>query len=210
MLEHERHAWGHGCRRLAGVDEAGRGPLAGPVVASAVYIERSFLEGEELCLFKDLNDSKQLSEARREHFFDLLTRAPSVSIGVGQAGVQEIDTLNILRATHLAMARALQTFDPLPDHALVDGLPVKGLPCASTAIVDGDALSLLIAAASVIAKVTRDRIMRDLDVKFPVYGFAKHKGYGTRDHLEALRRHGPCPFHRRSFGPVRQLTLDLM
>ena len=205
MLAHERQAWSQGVLRLAGVDEAGRGPLAGPVVAAAVHIERPFLEQEERGLFQNLNDSKQLTPAARERFFTLLSKTPAVICGVGQCSVGEIDTLNILRATHLAMARAVGCLTPLPDHVLVDGLPVRGLPCPSTAIVKGDASSLSIAAASIVAKVTRDRIMLELDALYPVYGFARHKGYGTAEHLAALRLHGPSPCHRRSFGPVAQM-----
>ena len=208
LLEHERQAWAAGARRLAGVDEAGRGPLAGPVIAAAVVVERDRLEAEAEGLFKGLTDSKKLSRARREHFFGVLQSAPFVHMGVGCADVGEIDSLNILNATHLAMARALQALDPPPDHALVDGLAVKGLPCSSTPIVRGDALSLSISAASVIAKVARDRIMLELDRQYPQYGFARHMGYGTAEHMEALRRHGPAPCHRRSFAPVSQLTLE--
>ncbi len=208
MLSYERQAWKAGHRRLAGVDEAGRGPLAGPVVAAAVVIDPKFLQAEEDGVLAGLTDSKKLSPARREHFFRLLSRSPQVAIGVGQADVWEIDSLDILRATHLAMARAVGGLKPPPDHVLVDGLPVKGLPCASTAVVGGDGKSLIIAAASVVAKVTRDRIMVALDLQYPAYGFVRHKGYGTEEHLAAIRKHGPCPCHRKSFEPVAQLGLD--
>lgn len=209
MLRHERRAWDTGYARVAGVDEAGRGPLAGPVVAAAVVFERAFVEREAGALFHGLTDSKQLSPARRERFFELLHQQAAVRLACGQADVAEIDALNILRATHLAMARALSALRPAAEFALVDGLPVTGLPCPSLAIVQGDARSLSIAAASVVAKVTRDRLMRDLDRTCPGYGFAEHKGYGTAAHLAALRRLGPTPHHRRTFGPVRQLQLDL-
>jgi ribonuclease HII len=209
LLHYERQAWAAGFQKVAGVDEAGRGPLAGPVVAGAVLFDPEFLQAEEKGLLAGLTDSKKLSESRREHYFAILTANPAVKFGVGQADVAEIDSLNILNATHLAMSRALAQLDFLPDHALVDGLPVPGLPCPSTAIVGGDGLSLSIAAASVIAKVTRDRIMVELDRQYPVYGFARHKGYGTKEHLEALRLHGPASCHRRSFAPVRQMVLDL-
>lgn len=208
MLEHERQAWEAGVQRLAGVDEAGRGPLAGPVVASAVIIERSRLESEANRLFKGLTDSKKLSRSRREFFFEILINSPFVQVGIGSAEVGEIDSLNILNATHLAMTRAVRQLEPLPDHVLVDGLPVKGLPCSSTPIVKGDALSLSIAAASIVAKVTRDRLMLELDRQYPQYGFARHMGYGTAVHIAALRQHGPAPCHRRSFAPVSQLSLD--
>lgn len=204
MLQFERQSWAQGYRRLAGVDEAGRGPLAGPVVAAAVTFDRAFLEAEQYGLLLGVDDSKQLSAAQREHFYRLLTGTPSLAFGVGVADVEEIDRLNILRATHLAMARALQAIDPVPDYALIDGLPVNGLPCPSLAIVGGDARCLSIAAASIVAKVTRDRMMLDLDGQYPRYGFARHKGYGTRAHLEALLQYGPCPVHRASFRPVQE------
>jgi len=189
---------------LAGVDEAGRGPLAGPVVAAAVVFERSFVEAEELRALHGLTDSKRLSESKRNHFFALLKASASVAIGVGKAEVEEIEELNILQATHRAMARAVEALPQPPVHVLVDGLPVKGLPCPSTAIIRGDSLSLSIAAASVVAKVTRDAIMRELDAVYPHYGFAKHKGYGSAAHMQALLEFGPCPVHRRTFRPVRE------
>ena len=207
MLRFEQEAWAGGFSCLAGVDEAGRGPLAGPVVAAAVVFERGFLEAEAGRSLAGLDDSKKLPAARREFFHDLLRACPHARIGA--ASVEEIDALNILRATHLAMARALAQLVPPPDLALVDGLPVQGLPVPHRAIVGGDAASLSIAAASVMAKVTRDRLMVEFAAEFPAYGFEHHKGYGTAKHLAALRRHGPCRIHRRSFAPVAQLTLDL-
>jgi len=204
MLEFERQHWQAGYSLLAGVDEAGRGPLAGPVVAGAVAVPRDLLESESDALLQGLTDSKKLTARRREAFFEILTRHPGIMIGVGEASVEEIDSLNILRATHLALARALGALAVTPDHALVDGRPVNGLPCSSTAIVGGDGVSLLIAAASVVAKVTRDRQMVVLDGLYPQYGFAKHKGYGSRAHMQALFEHGPSPVHRRSFRPVRE------
>lgn len=202
MLSFEHQYWDKGISRLAGIDEAGRGPLAGPVVASAVILNQRFAESEQDRLLKGLTDSKQLTEARRDHFYDILINSKDASIGVGIADVKEIDELNILRATHLAMARALQKIDPLPEYAIVDGLAVKGLPCQSHAIVKGDSKSLSIAAASIIAKVTRDRIMKEMDRQYPQYGFAKHKGYGSKKHIQALFEYGPCPEHRISFRPV--------
>jgi len=207
LLEYERQAWSAGYQRVAGVDEAGRGPLAGPVVAGAVVFDPEFLRRETEASLKGLTDSKKLSEKRREHFFELFHELPHVSFATGMAEVEEIDSLNILRATHIAMARALSALKPLPAMALVDGLPVPNLPCASTAIVGGDHLSFSIAAASIIAKVTRDRMMVEFDNVFPGYGFAKHKGYGTREHMAALKKLGPCPIHRRSFSPVSQMEL---
>ena len=191
---------------LAGVDEAGRGPLAGPVAAGAVTMAPELAEALHAGDFAGLTDSKQLSEADRERYFDALVATPGVRVAVGWASVAEIDSLNILRATHLAMARALAALgDPAPGFALVDGLPVRGLPCPHEAVVKGDAKCFLISAASVAAKVSRDRRMMALDAAYPGYGFATHKGYGTAEHLDALRRLGPCPEHRRSFRPVADL-----
>jgi ribonuclease HII len=204
VLQFERQAWELGKSRLAGVDEAGRGPLAGPVVAAALVFDRLFLETEQYGLLQAVNDSKSLSESRRDELFDLLTSSFPCLYGVGVASVEEIDSLNILRATHLAMARALDAITPPPDFALVDGLPVPGLPCLSRAIVRGDSRSLSIAAASIIAKVTRDRMMLQWDCQYPGYHFARHKGYGTQLHMQALLELGPSPIHRRSFRPVRE------
>jgi len=155
----------------------------------------------------DLNDSKKLTAAKRGQLFELLNNTPEILSAVAVIEPEEIDRLNILRATHLAMARALNALPALPDLALIDGLPVPGLPCPAQNEIKGDARCLTIAAASILAKVTRDRIMTELDQVYPHYGFARHKGYGTRAHLEALAQHGPCPAHRRSFAPVRQLRL---
>ena len=157
-----------------------------------------------------MNDSKQLTEKKRDRLFEALTTDDTVRWSVISVEPKEIDQVNILNATHLAMARALselQTGDPAPDLALVDGLPVNGLPLDHRAIGKGDSASLSIAAASIIAKVTRDRFMVQLAADFPEYGFERHKGYGTKAHLEALREHGPCPQHRRSFRPVAQMEL---
>lgn len=209
MLRFEQEAWIGGTRRIAGVDEAGRGPLAGPVVAAAVVFDKEFLETEANRSLVGIDDSKKLSASRREFFFALLSACPHARIGIASASVEEIGALNILRATHLAMARAVAQIVPPPELALVDGLPVKGLPIPHRAIVGGDARSLSIAAASVMAKVTRDRLMVELAAQYPEYGFDRHKGYGTKAHLDALRLHGPCPAHRRGFAPVDQLSLEL-
>ncbi len=146
---------------------------------------------------------------KREALYLRLTMDPSVSWAVATADREEIDRLNILKATHLAMRRAVEALVPPPDYCLIDGLPVKNFPLPHDGIVKGDGLSLSIAAASIIAKVTRDRIMAEIDRQFPGFGFASHQGYGTKAHLEALRTHGPCCHHRRSFQPVAQLTLPL-
>ena len=196
----ERALRARGFLLIGGVDEAGRGPLAGPVVAAAVILPDDFaLDG--------LNDSKKVSAAKRERFYAILTATAEILWAVAEATVEEIDRLNILRATHLAMARAIEALPRKPDHALVDGLPVRGLPVEHTALVEGDSLSLSIAAASIVAKVTRDRLMVELDAQYPRYGFAQHKGYGVKKHLEALRNHGPCSAHRRTFQPVAQTRL---
>ena len=203
LLEFEHKAWEQGFARVAGVDEAGRGPLAGPVVAGAVVLDRAFAERERDGELFGLTDSKKLAKSKRDYFHLLLTESSCVAVGIGISSVAEIDSMNILRATHLAMKRALENLYSMPDYALIDGLPVVGLPCDSTAIVRGDARSLSVAAASIVAKVTRDRIMLELDRAYPGYGFAGHKGYGTRQHMKALLESGPCSEHRRSFQPVK-------
>jgi ribonuclease HII len=187
---------------VAGVDEAGRGPLAGPVSAAAVILPKKFK-----C--PGLDDSKKLSADRREQLYERLTQDSNVIWSVAAADHLEIDRINILRASHLAMRRAVETLQKIPDFCLIDGLPVRDFPIPHEAIVKGDGISLSIAAASIIAKVTRDRIMCEIDEEFPQFGFSRHHGYGTREHLEALRIHGPCRHHRRSFQPVAQLTLPL-
>lgn len=207
-FEFERELTGRGCVPLAGVDEAGRGPLAGPVVAAAVILPGSWiLDGlpQELA---GLNDSKQLTPAQREAFFDQLIQY-QVQFAVAEIDSIMIDTINILQATHAAMNRALALLNPAPVHALVDGLFVRTLEYPQTAIVQGDCRSYSIAAASIIAKVLRDRLMTDLDLVYPGYGFASHKGYATTQHFEALRRLGPCPVHRRSFSPLRPTQGEL-
>ena len=191
-----------GHAQVAGIDEAGRGPLAGPVVAAAAILPSGFE-----C--PDLNDSKKLSAKKRETLYQLLTNTPGLHWASASCSCEEIDELNILRATHLAMRRAAEALDTTPDHCLIDGLPVKDFPLPYDAVVKGDGKSMSIAAASIIAKVTRDRTMREIDAEYPAYGFARHQGYGTKEHLEALRTHGPCRHHRRSFQPVAQLTLPL-
>lgn len=206
MLRYEKEAWLSGLFFIAGVDEAGRGPLAGPVVAAAVAFERDPLESGGAEIFEGLTDSKALSGSRREHFFDELQRCSFARIGCAVVGESVIDEVNILQATWKAMAGAVAQLSPAPDLALVDGNPVRGLPCKSKNIVKGDAQSLSIAAASVIAKVTRDRLMIDIDAAFPQYGFARHKGYGTAEHLAAIHRYGPCRYHRKTFRPVADLS----
>lgn len=183
-------------RLVAGVDEAGRGPLAGPVVCAAVILDpRRRIDG--------LGDSKALSEAARENLFPQIRR-DALAWHVEFVSPAEIDRINILQATLTGMARALRALSPGPAHALIDGnrLP-KSLPCTAQALVGGDALEPAIMAASILAKVARDRHMLALHASYPRYGFDRHKGYPTPEHLDALRTHGPCPEHRRSFAPVR-------
>ena len=205
MLQHENLVWNRGITRLAGMDEAGRGPLAGPVTAAAVIIPQALLETEASAALRGLTDSKQLAPRQRRHFYDWLYSAKGVVIGVGAADPAEIDAINILQATQLAMCRALAALPEQPEHVLVDGLPVAGLPCPSTAIVRGDGASLLIAAASVVAKVNRDNHMDALHLRHPQYGFNQHKGYGTARHIQAMLKHGCIKQHRRSFRPVREI-----
>jgi ribonuclease HII len=193
---YERAAWDGGHVVVAGVDEAGRGPLAGPVLAAAIVLPGNLvLEG--------IRDSKQLTPEARDTLYEIL-RTHATAISVAAVGPERIDEVNILCATHEAMAAAVAGLPALPDLALVDGLAVRGLPCAHQAIVKGDACCVSISAASIIAKVTRDRLMVSLDAQFPGYGFAQHKGYPTPAHRDALRRFGPFPIHRRTFRPVRE------
>lgn len=196
-FSHETAALALGHARVAGVDEAGRGPLAGPVLAAAVRLDPARVP-------EGLNDSKALSAAARERLYPRILAAAEV--GVGEASVAEIDAMNILAAAHLAMCRALAAL-PLPaDFALIDGnLLPKGLDCPARPLVKGDALCLSIAAASIVAKVTRDRIMVDLAQQHPGYGWEKNKGYPSAAHLSALRNLGPTPHHRRSFAPVHKI-----
>ncbi len=186
---------------LLGVDEAGRGPLAGPVVACTCCIAPS-----QYMHFEDVNDSKKLSAAKREAIFERMNQL-GVLYGVGFASAREIDQLNILQATFLAMRRACQKFSSLPNaFALIDGPhPVAHFSLRQQPVVDGDAKSLSIAAASIVAKVLRDRYMDTLETLYPGYGFASHKGYGTAKHLAAIKQLGPCPEHRKTFGPIRDL-----
>jgi ribonuclease HII len=203
-FEFERALWRQNVARVAGVDEAGRGPLAGPVVAAAAVLPPRWAETGLPAELVGLNDSKQLTEAQREKFFTFLTACAEVEFAIALVDAGVIDEINILQATHRAMNEALLKLFPLPPHALVDGRPVKSLCVTQTAIVKGDARSYSIAAASVLAKVTRDRLMGEFHMQFPEYGFAKHKGYGTAKHLAAIAAHGACPIHRKSFAPLKR------
>ncbi|MBC8130829.1 MAG: ribonuclease HII [Rhizobiaceae bacterium] len=198
-LEAARHRIGD--RLVAGVDEVGRGPLAGPVFAAAVILDRGAIP-------VGLADSKTLSAAERERLNGEILRTAMVSIA--SASADEVDRLNIRGATLLAMRRAVAGLAARPCHVLIDGHDIApGLACKGTAVVGGDGLSLSIAAASIVAKVARDALMRRLCAAFPAYGFGRHMGYGTPQHLDALARHGPCRFHRQSFSPIRQRVLAL-
>jgi ribonuclease HII len=185
--------------RVAGVDEAGRGPLAGPVVAAAVILDPDRPVA-------GLQDSKRLSAARREALYDQICDT-AMAWATGSASVEEIDRLNILQATMLAMQRAVTGLEPAAEHALIDGNRCPDLVCPARAIVRGDSLVAAISAASILAKVTRDRIMLALDENYPGYGFAGHKGYPSKAHLDALERLGVLPVHRRTFAPVRRILL---
>ena len=196
----ERELWAEGLERIAGVDEVGRGPLAGPVVAAAVIFQPEVRVA-------GVTDSKKLTESVREELVVEIRRR-ALCIGVGAASPREVDRLNILRASHLAMRRALDRLPEPPDHVLVDGLPVPELGDDHTAVVEGDAKSFTIACASIIAKTTRDHLMRRLACRYPEYGWDTNVGYGTPEHVTALGQCGPTPHHRRSFVPV-QLSLEL-
>ena len=193
MLEYtlEKEKLEKGYLHICGVDEAGRGPLCGPVVAAACILPID-------CEIEGLNDSKKLSEKKREALFDIITEK-AISFSIAQATVEEINTLNILEATLLAMRRAIEGLDTPADFALIDGNICRDFPLDTQAVIHGDAISPSIAAASILAKVTRDRMCLDLDSEYPVYGIAKNKGYGSKAHMDALRKYGPAPIHRTKF-----------
>lgn len=180
-----------GYRHVCGIDEAGRGPLSGPVVAAACVLE----PGTEI---PGLNDSKKLTPKKRDLLYDLVIER-ATDFAVGFATPEEVDSINILNATMLAMRRAIAALKVLADYALVDGNCIRDYPIPARAIIKGDSLSMSVAAASILAKVTRDRLCLEDDRQYPMYGFAKHKGYGTAEHIAALRTYGPCPIHRKTF-----------
>ena len=208
-FEFETALWQQGVARVAGVDEAGRGPLAGPVVAAAAILPAKWAESGLPRELEGLNDSKQLTELQREKFFAFITACGEIEYAIAGVDAAVIDEINILQATHRAMNDALAKLNPPPQHALVDGRPVKTMGVPQTAIVKGDARSYSIAAASVLAKVTRDRLMLEFDRQWPAYGFAGHKGYGTARHLAAIAAHGACPIHRKSFAPLKAKESEL-
>ena len=199
LLRPERELWTQGFERIAGVDEVGVGPLAGPVVAGAVVFPCD-------ARIRGVDDSKKLSSAARARLAEEI-RARALAVSVGVVEVADIDRLNIYHAALEAMRRAVIGLGAVPDHLLVDARRVPGVRLPQLALVKGDARSFSIAAASIVAKVARDAMMVELDAIYPQYGFADHKGYGTRVHLDALERYGPCPAHRRSYAPVRQPVL---
>jgi ribonuclease HII len=196
-LSFERSLREAGYTCIAGLDEAGRGPLAGPVVAAAVVLPVGLL-------IPGLTDSKQVPEQEREILFDVI-QARAVCYGVGIADERTIDRVNILQATIIAMERALQALNPQPDYLLLDAISLPRVPLPQKPLIKGDCRSHSIAAASILAKVSRDRIMRELHKKYPCYNFQKHKGYGTKEHLMLLREHGPCDAHRKTFNPVARM-----
>lgn len=196
VMEKEFHNGGFSF--VAGVDEAGRGPLAGPVVAAAVI----FLDYDKI---PKVFDSKQLTEKVREELFEILTADKNVLFAFAEVDNEEIDRINILQATHLAMRRAVEKLPRKPDFVLIDGNPVKSMPYPNLNVVKGDAKCAAISAASIIAKVHRDRLMDQYAELYPEYGFDLHKGYGTAVHLAAIKQYGPCPIHRRTFSPLKEM-----
>ena len=200
MLSYERQYYDEGAKLIAGVDEAGRGPLAGPLVIAAVVMPQEFF-------ISGLNDSKQISASKRDKLYDeILQKALSVSVNI--VSISNIDELNIYRATQQGMAEVLIHLDKQPDVALIDAMPVEAGDIKTVSLVHGDALSASIAAASIIAKVTRDRIMEKLDALYPAYKFANNKGYGSKDHMQAIDQDGVTEWHRRSYEPVKSLNLE--
>ena len=205
----EREHFERGFSLLAGVDEAGRGPLAGPVVAAAAVLpEEWIVDGIPEPLLR-LDDSKKLTEKIRGQLFRAIEAEPMIRRAVAIIDSETIDRINILQATHRAMNEAITKLDPPAEYALIDGNPVKSFTLPQTAIVKGDSKSYSIAAASILAKVTRDRLMLEHHKRWPEYGFSDHKGYGTAAHMAAIEAHGPCPIHRRSFAPLRAAQTEL-
>jgi len=190
-LDMETALWSQGISRIAGVDESGRGPLAGPVVAAAVVFP-------DFCWFEGVRDSKKMTRRQRDIVYQVIG-SKSIAWGIGVVSHDEIDRINIYQASLKAMKIAVRNLGIVPGHLLVDGRAAPDIPVSSTTVIRGDNRCFTIAAASILAKVTRDRIMMELDNEFPQYGFARHKGYGTRDHVEAIRTHGPSRIHRKSF-----------
>ena len=201
LYQYEKELWNNGVNLIAGMDEVGRGPLIGPVVTACVILPKDFvLEG--------LTDSKKLSEKKREEFYDYIM-VHAISVGIGMMDEKVIDEVNIYEATKLAMYQAVEKSKVKPEHVLIDAMKLDKLEMPSTSIIKGDAKSISIAAASVIAKVTRDRMMIELDKKYPMYGFKSHKGYPTKKHIEALKEYGLIDGYRKTFKPVSEMVKEL-
>jgi len=206
-LQEEKKLFSAGYKLISGIDEVGRGPLAGPVVSACVLIPAGFEIKDKRLL--DVKDSKKLSEKKREELFDIIIETFS-GVGIGSCDQETIDRINILEASFLSMKKALGDLRTKPEYILVDGkFKIPNLSLNQKSIIKGDSLVFSIALASIVAKVTRDRFMKKMDEKYPEYGFAKHKGYGTKIHLEALKKYGPCPIHRKSFGPVKNVVREV-
>ena len=200
LLKYEKELYKKGFKLIAGTDEVGRGPLVGPVVAAAVILPQNYqLDG--------LTDSKKLSEKKRDKFYDIIMKE-AVSVGIGVVDAKTIDEINILEASRLAMKKAIMDLKIVPEYVLSDAMKLNNIDIPYTDIIHGDALSLSIAAASVIARVTRGRMMYELDVQYPLYGFAKHKGYPTKLHLENLRKYGVLDNYRFSYKPVKEILME--
>lgn len=201
LLAYEKNCWNDGFRIVAGVDEAGRGPLAGPVTIGAVILP------DKPWFWAGLNDSKQVSAAKRDRLYEEI-RAQAMSFAVITVSAEEIDEINIYQAAKVGMERAIQALSITPQAVLADAMPLSLAGIKTISLIKGDALSASIAAASILAKVTRDRLMEKYDALYPEYGFAAHKGYGTKQHLDALYKYGPCPIHRRTFAPVKNILAE--
>ncbi|RDW17852.1 ribonuclease HII [Oceanobacillus chungangensis] len=197
MCCYEQSAFAKGKQYISGIDEAGRGPLAGPVVAAAVILPRDFK-------LLGLNDSKQINEVTREKFFSII-KEEAISYGISIISSETIDEMNIFEATKLAMREAVNQLEPKPDHVLIDAVQLSGLPCSSESIIKGDAKSISIAAASILAKVSRDHLMKEIHQEYPNYNFSSNMGYGTKHHIEMIKEYGATPYHRRSFAPIRDV-----
>lgn len=201
LYQYEKELWKNGINLIAGMDEVGRGPLIGPVVTACVILLKDFvLEG--------LTDSKKLSEKKREEFYDYIMEH-AISVGIGMMDEKVIDEVNIYEATKLAMYQAVEKSKVKPEHVLIDAMKLDKLEMPSTSIIKGDAKSISIAAASVIAKVTRDRMMIELDKKYPMYGFKSHKGYPTKKHIEAIKEYGLIDGYRKTFKPISEMVKEL-
>lgn len=201
LYQYEKELWKNGINLIAGMDEVGRGPLIGPVVTACVILPKDFvLEG--------LTDSKKLSEKKREEFYDYIMEH-AISVGIGIMDEKVIDEVNIYEATKLAMYQAVEKSKVKPEHVLIDAMKLDKLEMPSTSIIKGDAKSISIAAASVIAKVTRDRMMIELDKKYPMYGFKSHKGYPTKKHIEAIKEYGLIDGYRKTFKPISEIVKEL-